>query len=193
MGQADTQSRFLSVCNDEPINDPPIANQEVLDWNLKLMDRIKKEGKPLNEQTVTELAWDTLNSGKVIPGFGHAVLRKTDPRYTVQHQFCLDNIPNDELFQLTNHIYNVMPKVLTEHGKTKNPWPNVDAMSGTPLHHFGLQETNFYTVLFGISRAIGTLSQYVVDRRSGHGLEQGLEMDQINNNSIESPFVTLYK
>lgn len=149
-----------------------LANQEVLDWNLKLMDRIKKEGKPLNEQTVTELAWDTLNSGKVIPGFGHAVLRKTDPRYTVQHQFCLDNIPNDELFQLTNHIYNVMPKVLTEHGKTKNPWPNVDAMSGTPLHHFGMKETNFYTVLFGVSRAIGTLSQYVWDRGLGHGLER---------------------
>lgn len=149
-----------------------LANQEVLDWNLKLMGRIKAEGKPLNEETVRELAWDTLNSGKVIPGFGHAVLRKTDPRYTVQHQFCLDNIPEFELFKLTNHIYNVVPDVLTQQGKTKNPWPNVDAMSGTPLQAFGLTQTNFYTVLFGVSRTIGVLSQYVADRALGHGLER---------------------
>eukprot|EP00461_Guttulinopsis_vulgaris_P003309 UN03310 len=165
-----------------------LANQEVLDWNLKLFDRIKKEGKPLNEETVRELAWDTLNSGKVIPGFGHAVLRKTDPRYTVQHQFCLDNIPDFELFQLTNHIYKVMPQVLTEHGKTKNPWPNVDAMSGTPLQAYGLTQTNFYTVLFGVSRGMGVLSQYVHDRATGFGLERpkSLTTDNIMELALKS-------
>jgi len=149
-----------------------LANQECLDWNMKLLTRIKSDGKPLNQETVRELAWETLNGGKVIPGFGHAVLRKTDPRYTVQHEFAMNNLPNDELFKLTNLIYEVVPDVLTTHGKTKNPWPNVDAMSGTPLQYFGLTQTNFYTVLFGISRAIGTLSQTVQDRIVGHGLER---------------------
>ena len=139
---------------------------------MKLLNRINNEGKPLNKETVRELAWDTLNSGQVIPGFGHAVLRKTDPRYTVQHEFGLKNLPKDDLFELANLVYQVVPDVLTEHGKTKNPWPNVDAMSGVPLQYFGLKETNFYTVLFGVSRAIGVLSQNVWDRGTGHPLER---------------------
>lgn len=149
-----------------------LANQEVLNWNLNLMQKIQSEGLEINQDTIRKLAWDTLNSGKVIPGYGHAVLRVADPRYTVQREFCLNNIPKDELFKLANTVYEVVPGVLTETGKVKNPWPNVDAMSGTPLYHYGLTETSFYTVLFGVSRAMGTLAERVNDSIIGHPLER---------------------
>ena len=70
---------------------------------------------------------------QVVPGFGHAVLRKTDPRYMCQREFAQKHLPDDPLFKLVSQLYEVAPKVLTEHGKTKNPWPNVDAHSGVLL------------------------------------------------------------
>lgn len=154
-----------------------LANQEVLEWTLEAQKRMHAAGKPLNKESVTELAWDTLKSGKVIPGFGHAVLRRTDPRYTSQRVFSLKHLPKDELFKLVDLIYDVVPRVLTEHGKTKNPWPNVDAHSGCVLYHYGLTQTSFYTVLFGVSRALGTLSQTVWDRAIGHPIERPKSLD----------------
>jgi citrate synthase len=100
------------------------------------------------------------------------VLRKTDPRYAAQREFCLKHLPNDPLFKIVSTIYTVVPDVLTKHGKTKNPWPNVDAHSGVLLTHYGLTEHNFYTVLFGVSRAIGVLSQLFWDRALGLALER---------------------
>jgi len=149
-----------------------LANQEVLDWTLKFQAAIKETGREVSAETVREQAWKTLNSGNVIPGFGHAVLRKTDPRYTCQREFALKHMPNDPLIQLVATIYDVVPDVLTEHGKTKNPWPNVDAHSGCLLVHYGLKEAHYYTVLFGVSRAIGALSQLFWDRGLGLPLER---------------------
>jgi len=106
-----------------------LANQEVLGWILDLQQKFKKEGKAVNKETITQFAWETLKSGKVIPGYGHAVLRKTDPRYTSQREFALKYLPDDELFRIVGTIYEVVPDVLTEHGKTKNPYPNVDSVS----------------------------------------------------------------
>ena len=48
--------------------------------------------------------------------------------------------------------------------QVKNPWPNVDAHSGVLLQYYGIKEENFYTVLFGVSRAIGVLSQVTAAR-----------------------------
>lgn len=149
-----------------------LANQEVLKWTLEFMDKIKKSGKEVTKASVEEQAWATLNSGNVIPGFGHAVLRKTDPRYTTQREFALKHMPDDELFKLVSTIYEVVPAVLTKHGKTKNPWPNVDAHSGCLLTHYGLKEYDYYTVLFGVSRAFGALSQGVWSRALGFPLER---------------------
>ncbi len=70
---------------------------------------------------------------QVVPGFGHAVLRKTDPRYMCQREFAQKHLPNDPMFHLVSQLFEVAPDVLTEHGKTKNPWPNVDAHSGVLL------------------------------------------------------------
>jgi len=149
-----------------------LANQEVLGWIQALQAKFIAEGKEVNKQTITDFAWETLKAGKVIPGYGHAVLRKTDPRYECQRQFALKYLPNDPLFKIVNTIYDVMPGVLTEHGKTKNPYPNVDSHSGVLLWHYGFKEYQYYTVLFGVSRAMGALSQVFWDRALGMPLER---------------------
>ncbi|MBI4924325.1 MAG: citrate (Si)-synthase [Bdellovibrio sp.] len=147
-----------------------LANQEVLRWIQAVLN--KMGGKPPTQEELKKFLWDTLNSGQVIPGYGHAVLRKTDPRYTAQMQFCQKHLPNDPIFSLVNMIYKVAPGVLTEHGKTKNPWPNVDAQSGVIQWHYGLVEYDFYTVLFGVGMALGVLTNITWDRALGYALER---------------------
>lgn len=160
-----------------------LANQEVLGWIQDLQKEFQTKGLPVNKETITQFAWDTLKSGKVIPGYGHAVLRKTDPRYTCQREFGLKYMPEDELFKIVDTIYQVMPGVLTEHGKTKNPYPNVDSHSGVLLYHYNFTQKNYYTVLFGVSRAIGVLSQLLWDRALSLPLERpkSVTSDWISN------------
>eukprot|EP00298_Acanthocystis_sp_HF-20_P030302 c941_g1_i1.p1 GENE.c941_g1_i1~~c941_g1_i1.p1 ORF type:complete len:472 (-),score=126.17 c941_g1_i1:56-1471(-) len=147
-----------------------LANQECLRFQKAMMEKLGQP--PYSKEAVTKATWDILNAGQVVPGFGHAVLRRTDPRYTCQRQFAQKHLPKDPLFQLVDTIYEVVPGVLAEHGKTANPWPNVDAHSGCLLQHYGLTQESFYTVLFGVSRAIGTLSQLVIDRGLGFPIER---------------------
>jgi citrate synthase len=149
-----------------------LANQEVLGWIQALQKKFEAEGKEVNRSTITDFAWETLKAGKVIPGYGHAVLRKTDPRYTCQREFALKYLPSDPLFKIVSTIYEVMPDILTQHGKTKNPYPNVDSHSGVLLWHYGFREYQYYTVLFGVSRAMGALSQVFWDRALGMPLER---------------------
>ena len=126
------------------------------------------------EEKLKKALWDTLNSGQVIPGYGHAVLRKTDPRYTSQREFCLKTpgLKDYPLFQLVKMIFEVAPGVLTEHGKAKNPWPNVDAQSGVIQWYYGVTEYDFYTVLFGVGRALGCLANITWDRALGYAIER---------------------
>ncbi len=147
-----------------------LANQEVLRWLQDL--RNKMDGKVPSEEEMKQFVWDTLNSGQVIPGFGHAVLRKTDPRYSVQREFALKHIKQDELFQYVDMLYKVVPPILKEHGHAKNPWPNVDAHSGVIQWHYGITEYDFYTVLFGIGRAIGITANIIWDRALLYPLER---------------------
>jgi citrate synthase len=146
-----------------------LANQEVLRWTLEMK---KKVGPNPSNADLEKACWETLNSGQVIPGFGHAVLRRTDPRYIAQRTFAQKHLPTDPLFRLVSQLYEVVPPVLTKQGKTKNPWPNVDAHSGVLLTHYGLVEQNYYTVLFGVSRALGVLSSLVWDRALGLPIER---------------------
>ena len=147
-----------------------LANQEVLRWTMNFLDKLGKEN--YTEQDVRNALWDTLNSGQVVPGYGHAVLRKTDPRYMAQREFCLKHLPDFPLFKLISTIFKVAPDVLKEHGKAKNPWPNVDAQSGVIQWYYGLTEWDFYTVLFGIGRSIGTLANITWDRALGYPIER---------------------
>ncbi|RMH63035.1 MAG: citrate (Si)-synthase, eukaryotic [Calditrichaeota bacterium] len=146
-----------------------LANQEVLRWVQNLMSKMDKT--PTRED-LKKYVWDTLNSGQVIPGYGHAVLRKTDPRYTAQREFALKHLPDDDIFKVVSMLYEVVPPILKEHGKAKNPWPNVDAHSGVIQWHYGVKEYDFYTVMFGVGRAIGVLSNIIWDRINGQALER---------------------
>jgi len=150
-----------------------LANQEVLLFLNKIVSDIGPE--PSNNE-VKDYVWKTLKSGQVVPGYGHAVLRKTDPRYTCQREFALKHLPNDKMFKLVAHLYDLVPGILTETGKVKNPWPNVDAHSGVLLQHYGMKEMNFYTVLFGVSRALGVMASLVWDRALGLPLERPKSM-----------------
>lgn len=146
-----------------------LANQECLKWVIGLMRTF--DGVPTKEQ-IREFTWNTLKSGKVIPGYGHAVLRKTDPRYTAQREFALKFMPDDPIFQTVSNVFEVVPKVLAEQGKAKNPWPNVDAHSGALQMHYGVVEYDFYTVLFGVSRAMGMTAQGILSRALNLPLER---------------------
>ncbi|RKY83709.1 citrate (Si)-synthase [candidate division KSB1 bacterium] len=141
-----------------------LANQECLKFVLSIKEKFG--GVPTDEQ-LKQFAWDTLNSGKVIPGYGHAVLRVTDPRFAAFNAFGKKVCADDPVFQIVDKMYQIIPDVLKEHGKAKNPYPNVDAGSGALLYHFGLTEFDYYTVLFSVSRAMGMLSQLIINRAMG--------------------------
>src|SRR5258705_3048097 len=147
-----------------------LANQEVMRWLVGVKAKLGG-GVPTKEQLQT-FVWNTLNSGQVIPGYGHGVLRVTDPRYLAEREFALRYLPDDENFQIVKMLYEVVPDILTKQGKAKDPWPNVDAHSGALLVHYGLNEYDFYTVLFGVSRAMGVLASLVLDRAVGSPLER---------------------
>ncbi|GJQ64148.1 MAG: type I citrate synthase [Melioribacteraceae bacterium] len=147
-----------------------LANQEVLRWIQGVMDRM--EGRIPSEEEMKKFVWDTLESGQVVPGFGHAVLRKTDPRYQAQREFSLVHLKDDALFKYVDLLYKVVPPILLEQGKAKNPWPNVDAQSGVIQWHYGLKEYEYYTVLFGVGRALGVAANIIWDRALGYPLER---------------------
>jgi citrate synthase len=147
-----------------------LANQEVIKWIFELREELKNES-PTKEQ-IAEYVERTLQEGKVVPGYGHAVLRKTDPRFTAQMEFGKKHMPDDPLVQTVWSVYEVVPPILESLGKVKNPWPNVDAHSGALLVHYGLKEYEFYTVLFGVSRALGVLSSLIWDRALSLPLER---------------------
>ncbi|TAE31543.1 MAG: citrate (Si)-synthase [Candidatus Kapaibacterium sp.] len=141
-----------------------LANQECLSFVLELHEKFG--GVPSDEELTKEL-WSLLNSGQVIPGYGHAVLRVTDPRFTAFYNFGKQNCVDDKVFGIVDKLFQIAPKVLTEQGKAKNVWPNVDAASGSLLNYYGMTEFEFYTVMFGVSRAMGISAQLVLARASG--------------------------
>ena len=146
-----------------------LANQECLDW---LLDVHGKFGGVPSREELYKFTWDTLNSGKVIPGYGHAVLRVPDPRFTAQMEFAKKRFPDDDLIRLADLVFEVAPQVLKEQGKAKNPAPNVDAISGALQYHYGVRNFDIYTVLFGVSRALGVTANYVWARALGQPIER---------------------
>jgi len=147
-----------------------LANQECLRWLKNTREALG--GKEPTVEMLTQFAKDTLASGKVIPGFGHGVLRMPDPRYMIQRQYAQDNFPDDPLFKLANVCYEAIPPVLQATGKVKNPWPNVDALSGTCMSHYGLTQEDYYTVVFAVSRSLGCMSNLVWSRVMGLPIER---------------------
>jgi citrate synthase len=147
-----------------------LANQEVIKWIFEMQESLGTDA-PTSEQ-IANYVQATLSAGKVVPGYGHAVLRKTDPRFTAQMEFGKKHMPDDKLLNTVWNIYETVPPILQSLGKVKNPWPNVDAHSGALLVHYGMVENEFYTVLFAVSRALGVLSSLCWDRALGFPLER---------------------
>jgi citrate synthase len=147
-----------------------LANQEVIKWIYDMQESLETK-EPTKEQIATYVQ-QTLTAGKVVPGYGHAVLRKTDPRFTAQMAFGKKHMPDDPLVNTVWNIYETVPPILQSLGKIKNPWPNVDAHSGALLVHYGMVEYEFYTVLFAVSRALGVLASLCWDRALGQPLER---------------------
>ena len=151
------------------------ANQEALRW---LLDVYQMYGRVPEREELAKYAWDTLAAGQVIPGYGHAVLRKTDPRFTALYEFGHKHLPDDPMFKLASLVYEVVPDVLRRQGKAKDPWPNVDAISSVLQYHYGIRECDqirecgYYTVLFGVSRMLGVTANVVWARALLHPLER---------------------
>lgn len=141
-----------------------LANQECLKFVLDVKDHFKTVP---SDEDLKDFCWDRLNNGRVIPGYGHAVLRCPDPRFSAFMDFGENYIRNDDIFSIVQSLFKVVPPVLLEQGKAKNPWPNVDAASGSLLYYYGLKEFNYYTVLFSISRSMGIIAQMVINRAMG--------------------------
>jgi citrate synthase len=146
-----------------------MANQEAIRWLLGIHQEFN--GVPSKEQ-LQQYAWETLNSGQVIPGYGHAVLRKPDPRFTAQFNYAEKYFADDTIFQIARLVFEVIPQVLIKQGKAKNPAPNVDAISGTLQYHYGIKEFDYYTVMFGVGRALGVSANAVWSRALGQPLER---------------------
>ena len=148
------------------------------------MKEYHKGAKP-DPKIIEEFVNKTLAEGQVIPGYGHAVLRNTDPRFTHQKEFAKQYVKNDEIIDLVDTCYEVIPKILQKLGKVKNPWPNVDNYSGSLLHHFGLKEFEYYTVVFGVSRSLGCLSNAVWSRALGLPIERPGSLDYASLNKLK--------
>lgn len=158
-----------------------LANQEVIKFIFSMLEDIGTQ-TPTDEQ-VSEYIQKTLDEGRVIPGYGHAVLRQPDPRFIAQKNFAEKHLQDDDLIQVVWQLFRLVPDILDGLGKVKNPWPNVDAHSGAILVHYGIKEYTFYTVLFGVSRALGVLSNLCWSRALGLPLERpkSVNLDWIKN------------
>ena len=158
-----------------------LANQEVIKWIFEMTESLGTT-KPTEDQ-IAAYVNETLAAGKVIPGYGHAVLRQPDPRFTAQKVFSEEYIKDSDYVEIVWKLFNVVPDILGGLGKVKNPWPNVDAHSGAILVHYGLKEYTFYTVLFGVSRALGVMAACCWSRALGLPLERP---KSVNSNWIKS-------
>jgi citrate synthase len=147
-----------------------LANQEVIKWIFDMLEELGTTA-PTKEQ-IANYVHATLAKGQVVPGYGHAVLRRPDPRFMAQMEFAKEYISHDDVVEVVWKVFDVVPGILSSLGKVKNPWPNVDAHSGALLVHYGLKEYGYYTVLFGVSRALGVLAALCWSRALGFPLER---------------------
>jgi len=158
-----------------------LANQECLNYLLAFK---KKYGDGWTREDIKQFVADTMASGKVIPGYGHGVLRKTDPRFVSQLNYAEKHIKDDNLVDLVRANYEEIPKVLAATGKIKNPWPNVDCGSGALLMHYGMTQHDYYTVMFGVSRTFGCMPAHVWSRALGMPIERPNSFDLENLKAV---------
>lgn len=137
------------------------ANQESLAFVQRTLDTLGEKATP--EQVESHIR-QLLDKNELVFGFGHAVLRVEDPRATLLYQVASERYPDHPLVKMVNLLRSEGPKVLGENPKISDPYPNVDAISGTLLSAAGFPYPDYYTVLFGIARVVGIGIQIVYER-----------------------------
>jgi citrate synthase len=142
------------------------ANQDCLEFVRQVLHEL---GENATAKQIEQLVRKRLLEKKLIFGFGHAVLRIEDPRATLQYDFVQKHYPNHPLVKIALLLRTEATKVLLEDPKISNPYPNVDAISGTMLTAVGFPYPEYYTVLFGLSRSIGIAMQIVYERTKARG------------------------
>ena len=145
------------------------ANQYALEFVQKALDTL---GENPTEQDVKNYIENCLTKKELIYGFGHAVLRVEDPRATIFYEIAHKEFPHHSLVKTALLLRKVIPEVLKKNPKIQNPYPNVDAISGSLLSAAGLPFPEYYTVLFGVSRCVGISIQILYERtkaREGKG------------------------
>jgi citrate synthase len=142
------------------------ANQESLEF---LQSIIQEIGADATAEKLEANLKKRLAEGQLIYGFGHAVLRVEDTRATVLYEAANRKYPNDPLVKMALLLREIGPKVLGENPKISNPYPNVDAISGTLLMAAGFRYSDYFTVLFGMSRVVGISIQVVYERCEARG------------------------
>lgn len=140
------------------------ANEEVMRFLRKLQAFL--DGRAPSRNLLRAFFQRTLDGGGVIPGYGHTTLLATDPRFYLQRAFAREFMADDPMCALVDALFHVVPDVLREQGKVRNPWPNVDAHSGVLMHNRGLTRLDFHAVLFATSRVMGPLANLVWDHIS---------------------------
>jgi citrate synthase len=145
------------------------ANQDCLEFAVSVLDEV---GEDATAEQVEQLIRHRLATNQLVFGFGHAVLRVEDPRATVFYHFVAKHYPDHPLVKIALLLRMEGSKVLAENPKISDPHPNVDAISGTALTAAGFAYSEYFTLLFGLSRAVGIAIQIVCDRleaREGKG------------------------
>ncbi len=145
------------------------ANQECL---IFLRNVLSEVPDPTDEGALNTFLENLFSKGGKVFGFGHAVLRVEDPRATVQYALGEEICPDDKVFRMAATLRKVGSEFLKKQPKVSNPYPNVDAVSGSLLNACGLTDESYYTVLFGLSRSVGIAAQIVYERevaRNGKG------------------------
>jgi citrate synthase len=141
-----------------------LASQVCLEWVLEALNRYDDVPSP---EQISEYTRETLAAGRVIPGYGHAVLRAQDPRYLAILAFGEQHTSRSPVFKTVKAMSRTIPGILMETGKVKNPWPNVDAINGALFHHFGITQPQYYTVFFAVALSFGISAQYILNRALG--------------------------
>lgn len=145
------------------------ANQNCLAFTKETLEALGANATP---EQVENHVRNLLANKQLVYGFGHAVLRVEDPRATIFYAMAEKLVPQDPLVKIGLLLRTEASRVLKENPKVSNPYPNVDAMSGTLLSAVGFSYPDYYTVLFGLSRVVGIARQVVYERteaREGKG------------------------
>ncbi|MFQ5894827.1 MAG: citrate (Si)-synthase [Nitrospinota bacterium] len=141
------------------------ANQDALNF-------VEEIGNP-DKEYVKSYVERCLREGKLVFGFGHAVLRAEDARATLEYEMGQRYFPDDRNVQICLALREVAPPILKATGRVADPYANVDAVSGSILRASGLKDSDYYSVLFGWSRTVGISAQIIDERlyfRGGRGV-----------------------